>query len=60
MDLYLPDDYYALNGMGREHDAPAGLDDDMAWLGGEAQVAPFDDVRRAEACTEPDPSWRAI
>ena len=58
MDLYLPDEFYALS------EAPNARRDgtarhDAEWLGGEAYVGPrlTDDLRRA---AEPDPIWRVI
>jgi hypothetical protein len=56
MDLYLPDEFYALS------EAPNARRDevreDLQWLGGEAYVAPvaIADARRVE----PDPIWRVI
>jgi hypothetical protein len=59
MDLYLPDEFYALS----EAPNPRRGDDtarrDAEWLGGEAYVGSrvMDDLRHA---VEPDPIWRVI
>jgi hypothetical protein len=59
MDLYLPDEFYALS------ESPNARRDevreDLQWLGGEAYVAPIRiavGVRAERA--EPDPIWRVI
>ena len=57
MDLYLPDEFYALsespNARRRE------VREDQQWLGGEAYVATIPGFS-AEARVEPDPIWRMI
>jgi len=57
MDLYLPDEFYALsespNARRRE------VREDQQWLGGEAYVATIPGFS-AEARVEPDPIWRVI
>jgi hypothetical protein len=60
MDLYLPDEFYALSESpnARREDARA----DSEWLGGEAFVAPLrgiDAVMRADL-VEPDPIWQVV
>jgi hypothetical protein len=61
MDLYLPDDFYALSGTRKDlPDITSVPDDDMAWLGATTQVAPPDDTHRADVRVDPDPTWRAI
>jgi hypothetical protein len=59
MDLYLPDEFYALS------ESPnARRDDvreDLQWLGSEAYVAPLRIALDAHAArVEPDPIWRVI
>ena len=57
MDLYLPDEFYALS----ESPNPrrlAPLRDDNEWLGGEAFVAPKPPVARRDC--EPDPIWLVV
>ncbi len=57
MDLYLPDEFYALSespNARREH-----AREDLQWLGGEAYVAPLTIAVRADR-VEPDPIWRVI
>jgi hypothetical protein len=59
MDLYLPDEFYALSESpnARRDDAR----EDAQWLGGEAYVAPARIATGArDARTEPDPIWRVI
>ena len=59
MDLYLPDEFYALS------ESPnarrEGVREDLPWLGGEAYVAPLSIAvgTRADRI-EPDPIWRVI
>lgn len=59
MDLYLPDEFYALSESpnARRED----VREDAQWLGGEAYVAPsrIATGTRAERA-EPDPIWRVI
>jgi len=62
MDLYLPDEFYALsetpNARAR---ASEPIGDDSFWLGGEALIAPHESAPcRAEPDCEPDPVWHAI
>jgi hypothetical protein len=59
MDLYLPDEFYALS------ESPnarrAAVREDLQWLGGEAYVAPARIAAGTHADrVEPDPVWRAI
>jgi hypothetical protein len=59
MDLYLPDDFLALDEARRtQHARARTTSDDADWLGGEAFVAPNTciDARR----DEPDPIWCVI
>ena len=59
MDLYLPDEFYALSESpnARREDARA----DLQWLGGEAYVAPARIATGTrDDCAEPDPIWRVI
>ncbi|HJT98070.1 MAG TPA: hypothetical protein VJ696_07110 [Rhodanobacteraceae bacterium] len=59
MDLYLPDEFYALSeAPNARREEAAATRDDAEWLGGEAFVASDTciDGRRAE----PDPIWRVI
>jgi hypothetical protein len=59
MDLYLPDEFYALSESpnARRED----VREDLQWLGGEAYVAPLSIAvgPRADRI-EPDPIWRVI
>jgi hypothetical protein len=60
MDLYLPDEFYALS------ESPNARRDvvreDALWLGGEAYVAPLRGVAAGARpdLVEPDPIWRVI
>ena len=59
MDLYLPDEFYALS------EAPNARRDvvreDALWLGGEAYVAPLRVAAGPRVdLVEPDPIWRVI
>ena len=60
MDLYLPDEFYALSeapNVRRAAEPAARRDPD--WLGGEAFVSPHaTSSRRAD--TDPDPIWRVV
>jgi len=59
MDLYLPDEFYALSeAPNARRDDPAARHD-AEWLGGEAYVGTrvMDDLKRA---AEPDPIWCVI
>ena len=60
MDLYLPDEFYALS------ESPnarrEATREDAQWLGGEAYIAPLRGIAaglRADL-VEPDPIWRVI
>jgi len=59
MDLYLPDEFYALSespNARREE-----VREDLQWLGGEAYVSPLSIAVGARADrVEPDPIWRVI
>jgi hypothetical protein len=58
MDLYLPDEFYALS----ESPNARRVREDAQWLGGEAYVAPLRGIAagaRADL-VEPDPIWRVI
>jgi len=59
MDLYLPDEFYALSespNVRREH-----VREELQWLGGEAYVAPIRVAVGARAeRVEPDPIWCVI
>ena len=59
MDLYLPDEFYALSespNARREE-----IREDLQWLGGEAYVAPLSIAVGARVeRAEPDPIWRVI
>jgi hypothetical protein len=59
MDLYLPDEFYALSEAPNARREHAGAPHDAEWLGGEAYVGPrvIDEPKRA---AEPDPIWRVI
>ena len=56
MDLYLPDEFYALSEAPNARREPASRDDE--WLGGEAYVAPSAAMSLRSA--EPDPIWQVI
>lgn len=58
MDLYLPDEFYALSEAPNARRIAAATRDDREWLGGEAFVAP----RATEATlrTDPDPIWLVV
>ena len=56
MDLYLPDEFYALS---ESPNARRSAREDAQWLGGEAYVAPIQIAARSEQA-EPDPIWRVI
>jgi hypothetical protein len=59
MDLYLPDEFYALSEAPNARRDDGAARHDAEWLGGEAYVGPrvTDDLRHA---AEPDPIWRVI
>jgi hypothetical protein len=58
MDLYLPDEFYALSeAPNARREAEAAAHRDMDWLGGEAFVArPMDNTQP----TDPDPIWLVV
>ena len=56
MDLYLPDEFYALS---EAPNARRSVREDSQWLGGEAYVAPHRFAAHADLA-EPDPIWRVI
>ena len=59
MDLYLPDEFYALSESPNARRENAR--EDLQWLGGEAYVAPSRIAAGARADrAEPDPIWRVI
>ncbi|MGH8172511.1 MAG: hypothetical protein ACREPX_05150 [Rhodanobacteraceae bacterium] len=64
MDLYLPDEFYALSEAPNSHAArKAAVDDDSSWLGGEVFVTPFTDAAaalRRKRISEPDPIWCVV
>lgn len=65
MDLYLPDEFYALSESPNPHrDHAVAVRDDMLWLGADASVAPLPEseasARRKRLATEPDPIWRVV
>jgi len=48
MDLYLPDEFYALSESPNPHrDHAVAVRDDMLWLGAEASVAPLPETEEA-------------
>ena len=64
MDLYLPDEFYALSESPNPRRGPSRTTpDDAPWLGGEAFVAPLRECRSLSCdrrAAEPDPIWRVI
>ena len=58
MDLYLPDEFYALSESpnARRRD----VREDAQWLGGEAYIAPLRGIGARADLAEPDPIWRVI
>ena len=60
MDLYLPDEFYALSeAPNARRNTEGAARRDMEWLGGEAFVAPrVPAPPRPDA--EPDPIWRVV
>ncbi len=60
MDLYLPDEFYALS----ESPNPRHENsrEDAQWLGGEAYIAPLRGIMAGARpdLVEPDPIWRVI
>jgi hypothetical protein len=62
MDVYLPDEFYALSETPNPRRSLAASDQ-RAWLGGEAFVAmPRESMQERESkpVAEPDPIWRVI
>lgn len=59
MDLYLPDEFYALSESPnpRQRMSPR---DDREWFGGEAFVAPQPRASAPRALSEPDPIWQVV
>jgi hypothetical protein len=58
MDLYLPDEFYALSEAPNARRATGTVRDDREWLGGEAfLVTPASTATRR---TDPDPIWRVV
>ena len=57
MDIYLPDEFYALSEVPnpRREDARDG-----EWLGGEAYVTLHDAPSTKRDRVEPDPIWRVV
>jgi hypothetical protein len=61
MDLYLPDEFYALSeapNVRRENKSAAR--DERDWLGGEAFVAVHTTAIVGRKLAEPDPIWRVV
>ncbi len=59
MDLYLPDEFYALSESPNPRHSTSPRDD-RDWLGGEAFVAPQTRASTQRARSEPDPIWQVI
>lgn len=61
MDLYLPDEFYALSESPNARRAnPPATHDDREWLGGEAFVTPPAIAIARRAPAEPDPIWLVV
>lgn len=61
MDLYLPDEFYALSEAPNARRAAQPVArGDADWLGGEAFVAPNDAGKRKRAPADPDPIWFVV
>jgi hypothetical protein len=62
MDLYLPDEFYALSEAPNVRARAANSASDGEWLGGEAFVAPgvTAGLRGTMPSSEPDPIWRVV
>jgi hypothetical protein len=58
MDLYLPDEFYALSEAPNARSRATTTRAESEWLGGEAFVAPA--AALAVHATEPDPIWRVV
>jgi hypothetical protein len=59
MDLYLPDEFYALSESPNPRHTTTKRDD-RDWLGGEAFVAPHAPASIQRGKAEPDPIWRVV
>lgn len=59
MDLYLPDEFYALSESPNPRQ-PTTQRDDRDWFGGEAFVAPQMCVSTQRVRSEPDPIWQVV
>jgi len=59
MDLYLPDEFYALSESPNPRH-PTTRRDDRDWFGGEAFVAPQPGASTSRALSEPDPIWKVV
>jgi hypothetical protein len=64
MDLYLPDEFYALSeSPNPRRERRAATREDASWLGGEAFVAPLHEPEaalRRKRLSEPDPIWCVV
>jgi hypothetical protein len=65
MDLYLPDEFYALSeAPNARREREDMIREDSLWLGGEALVAPLPDLkthrRYGSDGAEPDPIWCVV
>jgi hypothetical protein len=58
MDLYLPDEFYALSEAPNARRNAATGRDDREWLGGEAFMAPH--AASVTQRTDPDPIWLVV
>ena len=59
MDLYLPDEFYALSESPNPR-RPTTQRDDRDWFGGEAFVTPQTRTSTQRALSEPDPIWQVV
>jgi hypothetical protein len=59
MDLYLPDEFYALSESPNPRRSTTRRDD-REWYGGEAFVAPFTRTHTQPAPADPDPIWQVV
>jgi len=61
MDLYLPDEFYALSELPNvRRENRRATRDDREWLGGEAFVMPLATAVARRAPAEPDPIWSVV
>ena len=61
MDLYLPDEFYALSeSPNARRENGRATHDDREWLGGEAFVTPLATAATRRAPAEPDPIWFVV